>query len=213
MLMPKKIKFRKVQKGRKGGRSKGATELAFGDFGLKALEPIWLTAQQIEAMRVSISRKLKKFGKLYLRVFPDKPITKKPAETRMGKGKGGVEGWVCVVKRERIICEVSGLDAASAKEALIGASHKLPLKTKLIMKPGAGQAALGTSKGNAGVILKENTPVAVVESKFHAEPKPEAKETKVTSKTETKAVKGKETGATKDSGKTKKESGSKVGGK
>lgn len=132
--MPKKIKFRKVQKGRKTGRSKGAREVMFGEYGLQAVEPSWLTAQQIEAMRVTISRKLKKVGRLFLRVFPDKPITKKPAETRMGKGKGNVEFWVAVVKRERIICEVGGLDEATAKEVLRSAAYKLPMKTKVVKK-------------------------------------------------------------------------------
>ena len=133
-LMPKKMKYRKVQKGRKSGISKGARDLAFGQFGLRALEPIWLTAQQIEAIRVTISRRLKKEGKLFLRVFPDKPVTKKPAETRMGKGKGNVEYWVSVVKRERIICEISGLDEKEAKEALRLAAYKLPMKTRFVKK-------------------------------------------------------------------------------
>ncbi len=132
--MPKKTKYRKVQKGRKGGLSKGARDLAFGEYGLQAVEAVWLTAQQIEAIRVTISRRLKKEGKLFLRVFPDKPVTKKPAETRMGKGKGGVEYWVAVVKRERIICEISGLDEVSAKEALRLAAYKLPIKTKFVKK-------------------------------------------------------------------------------
>jgi len=122
MLMPRKIKYRKVQRGNRAGRSKGARDVQFGEYGLQALEPVWLTAQQIEAMRVTISRKLKKVGKLFLRVFPDKPITKKPAETRMGKGKGGVELWAAVVKRERVICEVGGLDEATAKEVLRSAA-------------------------------------------------------------------------------------------
>ncbi len=134
MLMPRKIKYRKVQRGSRAGRSKGAREVAFGEYGLVALEPVWLTAQQIEALRVSISRKLKKVGKLFLRVFPDKPITKKPAETRMGKGKGGVEGWAAVVKRERIICEVAGLDEGTAKEVLRSAAYKLPIKTRIIKR-------------------------------------------------------------------------------
>lgn len=132
--MPKKIKFRKVQKGRKGGLSKGAREIEFGEYGLKAVEAVWLTAQQIEAMRVTISRKLKKVGRLFLRVFPDKPVTKKPAETRMGKGKGNVEFWVAVVKRERIICEISGLDEAAAKDVLRLAAYKLPMKVKFVKK-------------------------------------------------------------------------------
>lgn len=116
------------------GRSKGARSVDFGEYGLQALEPSWLTAQQIEAMRITISRKLKKVGRLFLRVFPDKPITKKPAETRMGKGKGAVEGWVAVVKRERVICEIAGLDALQAREALQAAAHKLPIKTRIVKK-------------------------------------------------------------------------------
>lgn len=134
MLMPKKIKYRKVQKGRKGGLSKGARDVAFGDYGLQAVEPAWVTAQQIEACRVTMSRRLKKVGRLYLRLFPDKPVTKKPAETRMGKGKGNVEFWVAVVKRERIMFEVSGLDEASAREVLEAASYKLPMKTRVVKK-------------------------------------------------------------------------------
>lgn len=132
--MPKKIKYRKVQRGNRSGRSKGARDVAFGEYGLQALEPVWLTAQQIEAMRVTISRRLKKVGKLFLRVFPDKPVTKKPAETRMGKGKGNVEFWVAVVKRDRVICEVAGLDEATAKEVLRMAAYKLPMKTKFVKR-------------------------------------------------------------------------------
>lgn len=134
MLMPKKTKYRKVQKGHCAGRSKGAREVAFGDYGLQAVEACRMTAQQIEAMRVTVSRKLKKDGVFYLRVFPDKPVTKKPAETRMGKGKGNVESWVAIVKRERIICEIGGLDEASAKEALKSATYKLPMKTKFVKR-------------------------------------------------------------------------------
>lgn len=134
MLMPKKVKYRKVQKGRRGGISKGAREVAFGEFGLQAVEPAWLTAQQIEAVRVTMNRKLKKIGKLFIRVFPDKPITKKPAETRMGKGKGNVEYWVAVVKRERIMFEIAGLDEASVKQIFKLASYKLPMKTKIVKR-------------------------------------------------------------------------------
>lgn len=134
MLMPKRLKYRKVQKGRRGGLSKGARTVEFGEYGLQAVEAAWLTAQQIEAVRVTISRKLKKVGRLYLRVFPDKPITKKPAETRMGKGKGNVEYWVAVVKRERIMFEVSGLDEVAAKEIFKAAAYKLPMKTKFVKK-------------------------------------------------------------------------------
>ncbi len=134
MLMPKKTKYRKVQRGRMKGLSKGARTIEFGEYGLQAIEPAWMTAKQIEAMRVTISRKLKKVGRLYLRVFPDKPVTKKPAETRMGKGKGGVEEWVAVVKRERILCEITGLDEVQAREVLKMAAYKLPMKTKFIKK-------------------------------------------------------------------------------
>ncbi len=134
MLMPKKVKFRKIQRGTRRGLSKGARTVDFGEYGLQAVEPAWITAQQIEAMRVSISRKLKKVGRLYLRVFPDKPVSKKPAETRMGKGKGAPEFWVAVVKRGRILCEIQGLPEAEAKAVLQQASYKLPIKTKFIKR-------------------------------------------------------------------------------
>jgi large subunit ribosomal protein L16 len=132
--MPKKVKYRKVQRGRMKGLSKGARDVAFGEYGLKAVEPAWLSAQQIEAMRVTLSRKFKKVGEYYLRVFPDKPVTKKPAETRMGKGKGNPELWVAVVKRERIICEVAGVSEQDAKNAMRLVSYKLPMKTKFVKK-------------------------------------------------------------------------------
>jgi large subunit ribosomal protein L16 len=134
MLMPKKTKYRKVQKGRLKGRSKGAREIAFGEYGLQAIEPARLTAQVIEAVRITISRGLQKTGKLYLRVFPDKPVTKKPAETRMGKGKGNPEFWVAAVKRERIMFEIQGLPEQEAKELFRLAAYKLPMKTKFVRK-------------------------------------------------------------------------------
>ena len=134
MLMPKKVKFRKSQRGRMKGLSKGARTFEFGDYGLLAIEPCWMTAQQIESMRMTISRRIKKTGKLFLRVFPDKPVSKKPLETRMGKGKGNPEFWVSVVKRGRIICELSEVTEDVAKEILRVASHKLPIKTKFIKK-------------------------------------------------------------------------------
>lgn len=135
LLMPKKVKYRKVQRGSLAGLSKGARELRFGNYGLVATEPAWLTARQIEAVRVAVSRRLKKIGELFLRVFPDKPITKKPAETRMGKGKGSPEFWVFPVKRGRVILEVSGqFGVEEAKEILKSASYKLPMKTRLIKK-------------------------------------------------------------------------------
>jgi large subunit ribosomal protein L16 len=134
MLMPKKTKFRKVQRGTMKGRSKGARSVAFGEFGLQAVEPGWLTAQQIESVRLTMARKLKKVGKMFLRVFPDKPITKKPAETRMGKGKGPVDKWVSVVKRDRVICEIAGLGEVEARDLLRQAAYKLPMKTRFIKK-------------------------------------------------------------------------------
>jgi len=133
MLMPKKVKFRKQQRGRMKGLSKART-VVFGTYGLQAVEPKWLTAQQIESMRMTISRRIKKIGRLFLRVFPDKPITKKPAETRMGKGKGNPEFWVAVVKRGRVLCELSGVDEVLAKKIFKIAAHKLPMKTKFIKK-------------------------------------------------------------------------------
>jgi large subunit ribosomal protein L16 len=134
MLMPKKVKYRKVQRGRMTGLSKGARTIEFGEYGLEALEPAWITAQQIEAVRVTIARKLKKVGKMFIRVFPDKPVTKKPAETRMGKGKGNPEVWVSVVKRGRIMFEVEGLPELEAKEVLRSAAYKLPIKTRFVKR-------------------------------------------------------------------------------
>ena len=134
MLMPKKTKYRKQMRGRRKGISKGCKTVAFGEFGLKALEPAWMTAQQIEAMRVTLSRKLKKEGAFFIRVFPDKPVTKKPAETRMGKGKGNPEKWVAVVKRERIVCEVSGVSEEYARTIFKLTTSKLPFKTRLVKK-------------------------------------------------------------------------------
>ena len=139
MLSPKRTKFRKMQKGRTRGTAKGGNEVSFGDFGLQVQSPGWLTARQIEAARVAISRSVKKFGKIYVRVFPDHPFTKKPAETRMGTGKGGVEGWVAVVKPGRVMFELSGVDEELAREAMRLAGHKLPIKTKFVMREGAGQ--------------------------------------------------------------------------
>lgn len=135
VLMPKKTKYRKVQRGTMAGRPKrGASRVVFGTYGLQSLEPCWLTAQQIEAARVAISRKMKKVGSLYIRVFPSKPVTKKPAETRMGKGKGNVEFWVAVVRRNCMVCEIGGVDEATAREALRAASYKFPMKTKFVSR-------------------------------------------------------------------------------
>jgi len=136
MLMPKKTKYRKQQKGRMRGVSKGGTALVFGEYGLKALEPAWVSNRQIEAARRSITRHAKRGGKVWIRIFPDKPVTKKPAETRMGKGKGAVEGWVAVVKPGRILYEMEGVTEAEAREAMRLAAHKLPIATKFVRRSG-----------------------------------------------------------------------------
>jgi large subunit ribosomal protein L16 len=134
MLEPKRTKHRKMQKGRMKGKTKGARKLDFGEFGLRALEPGWITARQIEAARIAITRKMQRRGKVWFRIFPDKPITKKPAETRMGKGKGALDHWVAVVKPGRIICEIEGVTEDVARDCLRLASHKLPLKTKFTIR-------------------------------------------------------------------------------
>ncbi|KKQ49127.1 MAG: 50S ribosomal protein L16 [candidate division TM6 bacterium GW2011_GWF2_38_10] len=134
MLMPKKTKYRKMQKGTMGGRSKGARTIAFGEYGLVAVEPSWVTARQIEAARVTVSKRIKKVGTLYLRMFPDKPVSKKPAETRMGKGKGSPELWVAVVKRDRVILEIGGVSKEEARDILKAAAYKFPMKTRFVSK-------------------------------------------------------------------------------
>ncbi len=139
MLMPSKVKYRKQQRGRRRGKAWRGSDLAFGDYGLKALEPGWITDRQIEASRIAIMRFIKRGGKLWIRIFPDKPVTKKPAETRMGKGKGAPEFWVAVVKPGRILFEMEGVTEAEAREALRLASHKLPLPTKLVARATAVQ--------------------------------------------------------------------------
>ncbi len=135
MLMPKRVKYRKPHSApRIKGPAKRGTTLAFGEFGLKALEPRWVTARQIEACRVTIVRYLRKKGKIWVRIFPDKAITKHPAETRMGKGKGAPDHWVAVVKPGRMLFEVEGLDMATAKEAFTRAGHKLPIRTRFVSR-------------------------------------------------------------------------------
>jgi large subunit ribosomal protein L16 len=134
MLMPAKMKWRKQQKGKMRGKAYSGSSLAFGDFGLKATECGWITSRQIEAARVAISRFIKKGGKVWIRIFPDKPITKKPLETRMGKGKGAPEDWVAVIKPGRILYEMEGVTSDIAKEAFRLASHKLPLMTKFVAR-------------------------------------------------------------------------------
>ena len=142
MLAPKKVKFRKKQKGRIKGRTKGGDYVAFGDFGLQALEPGWVTARQIEAARIAITRHVKRGGKVYIRIFPDKPISKKPAETRMGKGKGNPEEWVAVVKPGRIMFELEGVPEELARSAFRLAHHKLPLATRFVTRGGPLDKAL-----------------------------------------------------------------------
>jgi large subunit ribosomal protein L16 len=134
MLMPKKIKFRKMQKGRMNGKAYSGSTVAFGEYGLKALEPGWVSSAQIESARIAITRHAKRGCKVWIRVFPDKPITKKPAETRMGKGKGNPEYWVAVVKPGRILYEMSGVTETTAKEAMRLAAHKLPIATKFVTR-------------------------------------------------------------------------------
>lgn len=133
-MMPKKTKYRKQQRGRMRGVAKGGTALLFGEYGLKALEPAWVTNREIEAARRSITRYVKRGGKVWIRIFPDKPVTKKPAETRMGKGKGAVEGWVAVVKPGRILYEMEGVTETEAREAMRLAAHKLSIATKFVMR-------------------------------------------------------------------------------
>ena len=134
MLMPSKVKYRKQQRGRMRGKAWRGSDLAFGDYGLKVLEPGWITDRQIEASRVAIMRFIKRGGKLWIRIFPDKPVTKKPAETRMGKGKGAPEFWVAVVKPGRILFEMEGVSEEEAREALRLAGHKLALATQFVSR-------------------------------------------------------------------------------
>ncbi|NLI70576.1 MAG: 50S ribosomal protein L16 [Firmicutes bacterium] len=132
MLMPKRVKFRRHHRGRMKGMSKGGTSIEFGEYGLQALEPSWITSQQIEAARIAMTRHIKRGGKVWIRIFPDKPVTEKPAETRMGKGKGTPEYWVAVVKPGRIMFELAGVREDVARAALRLAASKLPIKTKFV---------------------------------------------------------------------------------
>ncbi len=136
MLMPKKVKFRKMQKGRMNGKAYRGSDVSFGEFGLKATEPGWVSNRQIEAARIAINRHVKRGCKVWIRIFPDKPLTKKPAETRMGKGKGSPEQWVAVVKPGRIMYEMAGVEESVAKEAFRLASHKLAIATKFVKRIG-----------------------------------------------------------------------------
>jgi large subunit ribosomal protein L16 len=136
MLQPKKVKHRKQQRGRMRGKAKGGTEVAFGDYGLVALEPGWISDRQIEAARVAMTRHIRRGGKVWINIFPDKPVTKKPAETRMGSGKGNPESWVAVVKPGRVMFELSGVPETVAREAISRAAHKLPVKAKFVTRLG-----------------------------------------------------------------------------
>jgi len=137
VLMPRKTKHRKQQRGRTRGDAKGGSTLNFGDFGIQALEPAWLTARQIEAARIAMTRHVRRGGKVWIRVFPDKPVTQKPAETRMGSGKGNPEHWVAVVKPGRVLFELGGIDEALARSAMERAIQKLPMKAKFVVRPGS----------------------------------------------------------------------------
>src|SRR6478672_10479275 len=139
MLAPKKVKHRKMMKGRRGGSAWRGSGLAFGDFGLQATDRGWLTAREIEAARVALTRHIKRGGRVWVRIFPDKPITKKPAETRMGKGKGNPEAWVAVIKPGRVMFELSGVPEPVARAAILRAAHKLPIKAKFVTRVGVAE--------------------------------------------------------------------------
>jgi len=134
MLMPKRTKYRKVQTGRNKGKAKGGTRVTFGEYGLQSQEPGWITARQIESARVAMTRKIKRGGKVWINIFPDKPVTEKPAETRMGSGKGNPEYWVAVIKPGRVMFELAGVDEELAREAMRLAGNKLPVKTKFVVR-------------------------------------------------------------------------------
>ena len=139
MLMPKRIKYRKQHRGRRRGQAARGNTVAFGEWGLQSLDPAWITNRQIEAARVALTRHIKRGGKVWIRVFPDKPVTKKPAETRMGKGKGNPEGWVAVVQPGRVLFEIEGVDEKLARAALRLASAKLPIKTRVVSRHGGAE--------------------------------------------------------------------------
>jgi large subunit ribosomal protein L16 len=134
MLMPKRVKHRKQHRGRMAGRARGGSTVQFGEYGLKTLDAAWITNRQIEAARIAMTRKIKRGGKVWINIFPDKPVTKKPAETRMGSGKGSPEGWVAVVRPGRVMFELAGVPESLAREAMRLAGHKLPVRTKFVMR-------------------------------------------------------------------------------
>ncbi len=139
MLQPKRVKHRKHHRGRMTGKATGGTKVNFGDYGLQALEPGWITARQIEAARIAMTRHVKRGGQVWINIFPDKPVTAKPAETRMGSGKGSPEHWVAVVKPGRVLFEISGIPEELAREAMRLGAHKLPIKTKFVKREGVGE--------------------------------------------------------------------------
>jgi large subunit ribosomal protein L16 len=141
MLMPKRVKHRKEHRGRMTGKSKGGNEVTFGQYGLQALEPAWITNRQIEAARIAMTRYIRRGGKVWIKIFPSKPVTQKPAETRMGSGKGSPEKWVAVVKPGRILFELAGVSEEVAREAMRLAAHKLPIKTKFVLREEVGGEA------------------------------------------------------------------------
>ena len=165
MLLPKRVKYRRVHRGRMTGKATRGNTVTYGDFGLVAMEPAWITSNQIEAARIAMTRYMKRGGRVYITIFPDKPITKKPAETRMGSGKGNPEEWVAVVKPGRIMFEVKGVPEEVAREALRLAQHKLPIKTKIVAAKNAEQR-----------IEKEMAEEAALEAKWAAEDAAAAKE-------------------------------------
>lgn len=138
MLMPKRVKYRRQHRGRMKGKAKGGTEVSFGDYGLIALEPSWITSRQIEASRIAMTRFMKRGGRVWIKIFPDKPYTAKPLEVRMGSGKGSLEGWVAVVKPGKVLYEIAGVEEDVAREALRLAAHKLPIKTKFVKREEIG---------------------------------------------------------------------------
>ena len=165
MLLPKRVKYRRVHRGRLTGKAYRGNKVTYGEFGLQALEPSWITSNQIEAARVAMTRYCKRFGKVWIKIFPDKPVTARPAETRMGKGKGNPEYWVAVVKPGRVMFEIAGVPEEIAREALRLAQHKLPIKTKIVAAKNAEQR-----------IEKEMAEEAALEAKWAAEDAAAAKE-------------------------------------
>ena len=156
MLLPKRVKYRRQQRGRMKGKATRGNTVTYGEFGLQATEPAWITSNQIEAARVAINRCMRRGGSVWIKIFPDKPVTQKPAETRMGSGKGSPEYWVAVVKPGRVLFEVAGVSEEVAREALRLASHKLPCKTKFLMREGAGEAGEADEAPEADAADTEN---------------------------------------------------------